>query len=184
MSQNLSLSPDLERSDDGEIMAEARVPATIKENSAPPCFYSNIFDRKIDFPQGGIGVWIIRGSRPVSRILSAPLRGWVIIHLARASPPKSCSQPGSCDGTGRPDSFPIRPCSGWGFPSLRLATELVMLLPHRFSFPRGYARGFSFLWHFPSDHSALVLRGILPFGVRTFLSDFSERLPSLLPFKI
>ena len=33
----------------------------------------------------------------------------------------------------------------------------------------GRSRESSFLWHFPSDHSAQPLTGILPLGARTFL---------------
>src|ERR1019366_3144810 len=91
---------------------------------------------------------------------------------------------------------PIWPCTGWGFPCLRAYAWSGGLLPHLFtltppSFPR--PRRSEFLWHFPSGCLAASppacisppaflrrpgqLRGIAPYGVRTFL------LPRITPGK-
>src|ERR1035441_4835274 len=89
---------------------------------------------------------------------------------------------------------PIWPCTRWGFPCLRACAWSGGLLPHLFtltppSFPR--PRRSEFLWHFPSGRLAASppacisppaflrqpgqLRGIAPYGVRTFL------LPRIAP---
>jgi hypothetical protein len=83
---------------------------------------------------------------------------------------------------------PIWPCTRWGFPCLRAYAWSGGLLPHLFtltspSFPR--PRRSKFLWHFPSGRLTASppacisppaflrrpgqLRGIAPYGVRTFL---------------
>ena len=91
---------------------------------------------------------------------------------------------------------PIWPCTRWGFPCLRACAWSGGLLPHLFtltppSLPRPWRS--KFLWHFPSGRLTAPppacisppaflrrpgqLRGIAPFGVRTFL------LPRIAPGK-
>jgi hypothetical protein len=64
-----------------------------------------------------------------------------------------------------------------GFAKPPRCRDAGALLPHRFSFsPVGEPAGeFSFLWHFPSAHAAQQLAGILPCGVRTFLTPLPTR---------
>lgn len=64
-----------------------------------------------------------------------------------------------------------------GFAKPPRCRDAGALLPHRFSFsPAGEPAGeSSFLWHFPSAHAAQQLAGILPCGVRTFLTPLPTR---------
>ena len=55
----------------------------------------------------------IRGSQPVSRVLS-----WTAIHLRQVSPPACSDLPEST--AGHSYGIPIWSCSGWGLPSPRL----------------------------------------------------------------
>jgi len=48
----------------------------------------------------------------------------VIIYLGRTLPCGSCGDTREVSGQLQPS--PIRPCSRWGLPSLRLTTELVV----------------------------------------------------------
>ena len=82
----------------------------------------------------------------------------------------------------------IWPCTRWGFPCLRACAWSGGLLPHLFTLtPTSLPKPgrFNFLWHCPSGRLAASppacisppaflrrpgqLRGIAPFGVRTFL---------------
>ena len=77
--------------------------------------------------------------------------------------------------------FPIWPCTRWGFPCRVACASRGALLPHLFTLTAGLRRRrFNFLWHCPSESlstlrprvsqpNRLELRGIAPFGVRTFL---------------
>ena len=80
-------------------------------------------------------------SEPVSRVLS-----WMIIYLGYALLRSSCGDTREVSGQLQPS--PIRPCSRWGLPSLRLTTELVVSYTTVSAFLR-LRIGFSFLWHFP-----------------------------------
>jgi len=80
-------------------------------------------------------------SEPVSRVLSR-----VIIYLGRTLLRGSCGD--TREVSGQLQSSPIRPCSRWGLPSLRLTTELVVSYTTVSAF-LSLRRGFSFLWHFP-----------------------------------
>ncbi len=76
--------------------------------------------------------------------------------------------------------FPIWPCTRWGFPCLRDCSWSGGLLPRLFTLATRQSRWRSeFLWHCPSKDFILSpacipasrtrLRGIAPYGVRTFL---------------
>jgi hypothetical protein len=117
-----------------------------------------------------------RLGEPVSRVLSSRASAaWVIIYLGRTLLCGSCGDTREVGGQLRPS--PIRPCSRWGLPSLRLTTELVvsyttvsallrrvpgsgcqvsgdphnarLVLRHLTPITRHPFEGFSFLWHFP-----------------------------------
>jgi hypothetical protein len=75
--------------------------------SAPPRLRASLFF-KTD------ALKTVRGSRPVSRVLSR-----TVIHLGRTSPCASSNLPGSPRGprvAGEPACFPIWSCSEWGLP--------------------------------------------------------------------
>ena len=80
-------------------------------------------------------------SEPVSRVLS-----WMIIYLVCTLLRSSCGD--TREVSGQPQPSPIRPCSRWGLPSLRLTTELVVSYTTVSAF-HSLRHGFSFLWHFP-----------------------------------
>lgn len=96
--------------------------------------------------------------------------------------------------------FPIWPCTRWGFPCLRAYAWSGGLLPHLFTLTTVHAsmaRAVCFLWHYPSGRLTasppaciqkpllgLRLRGIAPFGVRTFLPPAKCRRAILRPSKI
>ncbi len=94
--------------------------------------------------------------------------------------------------------FPIWPCTRWGFPCLRAYAWSGGLLLHLFTLTTAHAstnRAVCFLWHYPSGRLAASppacvpgpvsteprLRGIAPFGVRTFLppAKAGERFSAL-----
>ena len=116
--------------------------------------------------------------RAVSRILSAPLRAERIICLSSRYPKPVPLSRGAERAAPR---FPIWPCTRWGFPCLRACAWSGALLPHLFTLTADRSqRRSKFLWHFPSGRLAasppaciptqlLGLRGIAPYGVRTFL---------------
>ena len=81
---------------------------------------------------------------------------------------------------------PIWPCSRWGFPCLRDYSWSGGLLLHLFTLALSRLLGtvaVYFLWHCPSvpiyrdrprvSHLKNELRGIAPFGVRTFLPELA-----------
>ena len=128
--------------------------------------------------------------RPVSRVLFrralrfAPTNR----HWRRRGGGGHLSSPAVADGIVRPTRRragrplpPIRPCSGWGLPSLRRCHWSGALLPHLFTLA-ARQRGGMFLWHFPSGCPAPPLAGILPGGARTFLPPAiaDRRPPGLL----
>ena len=105
----------------------------------------------------------VRGSRPVSRVLS-----WTAIHLGRTSPYASSGLPGS-----RARAPPRRPCRraplfglapGGVCPATAVASGAVRSyrtispLP---AAPRGVRRAVSFLWHFPWTRIPQALPGTL-----------------------
>ena len=66
--------------------------------------------------------------------------------------------------------FPhIWPCCRWGLPCRRSHPRRGALLPHHFTLTGNFFPAVSFLWHFPSDCSALTLSSTVPRAVRTFL---------------
>ena len=74
---------------------------------------------------------------------------------------------------------PICVCSGWGLPSRRVATTLVVSYTTVSAFPstgRARQRESSFLRRFPSGYPARPLAGFLPCGARTFLMT-RKRVP-------
>ena len=92
---------------------------------------------------------------------------------------------------------PIWPCSGWGLPCLVDYSSSGGLLPHLFTLTAGTRpAAVCFLWHCPSERfetflprvsqpNKLELRGIAPFGVRTFLPSPPKRTEAILrPSKI
>ena len=132
--------------------------------------------------------------RAVSRILSSPNPFGGENHLSQQPVPGTRSALRNLERAA-PGS-PIWPCTRWGFPCLRACAWSGGLLPHLFtltpaSLPRpGRSK---FLRHFPSGRLTASppacisppaflrrpgqLRGIAPFGVRTFL------LPRIAPGK-
>ena len=113
----------------------------------------------------GAARFVLRWSGPVSRILS-----WTTIYLGPTSP--LASRGLTRASVGPTLAAPIRPCSGWGLPSRHVAVTLVRSYRTVSAFlpPADPAGEFSFLWHFPSARAAQPLAGILPCGVRTFLT--------------
>ena len=114
------------------------------------------------------------GSRPVSRVLSR-----TAIHLRRASPHASSDLPGnSCGHTAIVPLFGL--ASGGVYPATGVTTCAVRsyrtISPLPASRPAVY-----FLRHFPWAHAPQALPGTLPNEARTFLRDFSRRLPGRLP---
>ena len=116
--------------------------------------------------------------RAVSRILSAPCeRRESFVWAADTRNPSAFAEleraaPG----------FPIWPCTRWGFPCRVACASRGGLLHHLFTLAGALAkrRRYHFLWHCPSESlstfrprvsqsNGLGLRGIAPFGVRTFL---------------
>ena len=103
--------------------------------------------------------------RPVSRVLSPPLRAMdghssgtsVAGRLARPTR-KAMRKP--IRGP-KPPAFPIRSCSRWGLPRHARRRARGALLPHPFTLT-GRPRGVSavcFLWHFPWGHPRRTLSG-------------------------
>ena len=112
-------------------------------------------------------------SEPVSRVLS-----WMIIYLHCALLRSFSGDTREIGGQLQPS--PIRPCSRWGLPSLRLTTELVVFYTTVSAFP-AISRGFLFCGTFLiSSPRQLPLATTLPCGARTFLPEYSERSPSSL----
>ena len=83
---------------------------------------------------------------------------------------------------------PIWPCSGWGLPCLVDYSSSGGLLPHLFTLTADTRpAAVCFLWHCPSKRLTAFLprvsptkpwlRGIAPFGVRTFLPGPAETEP-------
>ena len=117
--------------------------------------------------------------RAVSRILSSPLRMERTICLCSRYP-ESVSLSRNLERAA--PGFPIWPCTRWGFPCRVACASRGALLPHLFTLTASNRlRRFNFLWHCPSESLStsrprvsqihgLGLRGIAPFGVRTFLS--------------
>ena len=131
--------------------------------------------------------------RAVSRILSALLRAERIICLSSQYPEPV---PLSRNMERAAPRSPIWPCTRWGFPCLRAYAWSGGLLPHLFTLtPSLRARAVCFLWHFPSgrlsasppacisDAKRQRLRGIAPFGVRTFLPLELARRSDSPPFQ-
>ena len=105
--------------------------------------------------------------------------------------------PGTCPAVRNAEraapGSPIWPCTRWGFPCLRACARSGGLLPRLFTLTRASCetRAVFSLWHFPSARLAAWppacipqpaflrrprrLRGIAPYGVRTFL------LPRIAP---
>ena len=83
-----------------------------------------------------------------------------------------CGIPGI---VGRAARFPILPCTGLGFSCLRRYLRSGELLPHLFTLTSRQARGGFFSVTLSVTTSCLAAppfsRGILPDGVRTFLSS-------------
>ena len=102
---------------------------------------------------------------PISRVLSR-----TIIYLVCTLPRSSSHATRTQAGPAR--RVPICACSGWGLPSRRVATTLVVSYTTVSAFPFTPKRRWesSFLRRFPSDHSARPLAGIPPYGARTFLT--------------
>ena len=124
--------------------------------------------------------------RAVSRILSAPKTLGGENHLSQQPVPGTRSAARNLERAA-PGS-PIWPCTRWGFPCLRACAWSGGLLPHLFtltSAPLPEPGRSEFLWHYPSGRLAASppaciprgpscvgprrLRGIAPYGVRTFL---------------
>ena len=117
--------------------------------------------------------------RAVSRILSSPLRMERTICLCSRYP-ESVSLSRNLERAA--PGFPIWPCTRWGFPCRPARAGRGGLLHHLFTLAASNRlRRFNFLWHCPSKGLSTFrprvsrphrpgLRGIAPFGVRTFLS--------------
>jgi len=124
--------------------------------------------------------------RAVSRILSAPKTLGGENQLSQQPVPGTRSAARNLERAA-PGS-PIWPCTRWGFPCLRACAWSGGLLPHLFtltSAPLPEPGRSEFLWHYPSGRLAASppaciprgpscvgprrLRGIAPYGVRTFL---------------
>jgi len=116
---------------------------------------------------------------PISRILS-PVAGGVAIPLGPPSPAASCGLPG---GPGRaslgapPYLALLR--KGFSVPSPLPEKRWALTPPFHPYRPRPKARqAVPFLWHSPSDRSALPLAGLPPCGVRTFLCGLRSGHPA------
>lgn len=98
------------------------------------------------------------------------------IYLGAASPPPSSGQPERRPGQPFALLFALAPdgvCQATVLPRCWCAlTAPFQLFSRR---PKGAAGEFSFLWHFPSGRPAQPLAGILPCGVRTFLTQASVK---------
>ena len=94
------------------------------------------------------------------------------IYLGAASPLPSSGQPERRPGQPFALLFALAPdgvCQATVLPRCWCAlTAPFQLFSRR---PKGAAGEFSFLWHFPSGRPAQPLAGILPCGVRTFLTQ-------------
>ena len=121
--------------------------------------------------------WFWKGCKPNS--VCPDFSGERIICLCSRYPkPVSLSRNAERAAPG----FPIWPCTRWGFPCRVACASRGALLPHLFTLtgPAMRDRRFDFLWHYPSKSLSTFrprvsqpnepgLRGIAPFGVRTFL---------------
>ncbi len=115
----------------------------------------------------------------VSRILSpAPRGGSAFIYLSRRggiSAEAECGIPGII---GRAARSPILPCTGMGLSCLLCYLRSGELLPPLFTLTLRQAQGgiFSVTLSVPTGYPAgpPLSRGILPYGVRTFLSSNAQ----------
>ena len=120
-------------------------------------------------------------SGPLSRILSPGFPGSRSFLWARGRPRAQAADPETDrlrrNGTGA-HCLPIWPCSAWGLPCPRRCRRGGALLPHRFTLavrPRKSERRSVLCGTFLRVAATGRYPACRPFGVRTFLPDFSGR---------
>jgi len=130
-----------------------------------------------------MGKWFWKGCKPNSVCTLASGEN----HLSEQPYPESVSLSRNLERAA--PGFPIWPCTRWGFPCRVACASRGALLPHLFTItavPQSGTKAVCFLWHCPSETLSTFrprisqlnkpgLRGIAPFGVRTFLPRPAKR---------